>query len=492
MLATLVSAVLLWGSWQGSIHNFDDFIYLQMAREMGESGNWMDLQVQAEVAHQRPPLAIWLKCASLACVGDHLFGQRFPAMAMALVALAFLFLLVRELTGRDGTSWLAVLATLATHGFYFNARSAMTDSALLAAWTGCLYFYTASAVKPRAWWGVGVAWGLALMSKGVVGLLLPCIVFVDLVMQGRLRTTLSSRWVWLATGAGLLVAAPWHVGMWVRHGAGFWSEYLGFNVLQRASSSLFIRPNPGYYIEEWLQWEGAILVLSWILALVLATIRIAKGDRSTRWTLVLAWGVVAYLPFQLSSTRIYHYVLPAMMGFSACVAVATEPFLRRRIWVGIALVVALCLFLANNVESLLRPDYSPDQRRYTELLHHGAWHDGTLLLAFNQYELAMFYQLRRPVQMWTDDPQFLAIVDSAPLMHRIRAVTAVSLEDLGQRLSRRPFAMVSRLADEARLCSLPQARGCRGPNGWRIHRGHYSVLVTNLDLVPSGPEGGDS
>ncbi len=240
----LCAALLGWGIWAGSHENGDGVIYLQMAREMVGTGDVIDLHWMGEVAPQRPPLAIWLLAIAEAAAPGSLAAHRMPSVLMGALCLFLLFLLGRRLTGCDRTAALGVLLLLAANTFYRNARSPMTDTTALAGILAALYAGLRAPERPRWSVAAGAALGWVLMTKHALVAIPVAIMGADLLLERR-WAALRSRGPWLGAAAALAVAGPWHLVQTLRHGAGFWGEYLGFNVAGRMAESLYVAEGGG-------------------------------------------------------------------------------------------------------------------------------------------------------------------------------------------------------------------------------------------------------
>ncbi len=195
----------------------------------------------------QPPLYAWLEAVGLALTAD-----RDPRATVlpSYIAGAFVVILV-YLHGRLWSSPGMGLIAAILVGFNRNLLIQMqqaTPTTLVLAWTlATLYCYgrhlRAMSESARAWgwgwgsasfWGVlgGLSLGLALMSVGIFGLIsIP----VVLLHQAYLRAgsppgERNGRWwlAWrnngsltagaLALAIGLLVAAPWHIRMFLSYG----------------------------------------------------------------------------------------------------------------------------------------------------------------------------------------------------------------------------------------------------------------------------------
>jgi len=515
-------------AWDGSPLNHDEITYLTMARHMVESGNWLDLDFHGAVVHQRPPLAIWLLAAFGSLGSFSLFFTRLPSIVMAWLCLLFLFLLVRESSrlspapltaasplppraesgergGWMGAPVLPLLAPaflLSSALFYFNARRPMTDMTFLAGFCLFLYSYVRASRRPWTWLVAGFAAGWMLMSKGAITLLPLGAVGLDMLLSPRRRELLSPC-LRAGIGCALALALPWHVTQSIRHGEAFWSEYIGFNVLSRATTSLFSEPDPLFYLRELWDNEKGTLLLA-----IVGPVGLLAGAWQKRRSLLAApvcperllLLVIACtaLPLQLASTRISHYFLPVLPGIMAAAAwtiarwgsEAPPPILlppstrleagggrpqgRERLLALAGFGLAAALFLGNNLHHMAAPDYSPDQVRLSRTVEQ----KGARVVSVNHYELAFFYFLDRPPEMLTDSDRFFTIVDKEPLLHRSHAVRLIPRDRLLPELAAGPFYALTEPAHVSLFCG-PDGSRCDRDGPFRLVEGDYLVLVTN-------------
>ncbi|MFH1529457.1 MAG: glycosyltransferase family 39 protein [Pseudomonadota bacterium] len=473
VVAVIAAALLVGGLWRGSHANGDEVIYLQMAREMARSGELLDLQWMGEVAPQRPPLAIWLLATAEVAAPGSLMAQRMPSMLMGALCLLLTFLLGRRLTGCARTAALGVLLLLAANTFYHNARSPMTDTTALAGILAALYAWLRARERPGWTLAAGASLGWVLMTKHALVVIPLGIMAVDL-LQDRRWAALRTRGPWLGAAAALGVAGPWHLIQTLRHGAGFWREYLGFNVAGRMTESLYVAEDPLYYGRHLVETEGLLaLVLGVGLgAVVWAWAR--RREHDARF--LVLWFVVAFLPFQLSATRLPHYLLPALVPASLAAARLLRPLLGRPLVVVAAVLAALTLFFQASAYDLLQADFTPDQRSFAAAIRdRGA--PAAQVVAFNVYELALFHDLDRPVRMLTDDDGFFGAVDAEPILHRAGAVTRIPRGPQRGLFDDGPVHCITRLEDLPFFCG-PGDVAC-GSGGLTVERGLRHALVSN-------------
>ncbi|MDX2020024.1 MAG: glycosyltransferase family 39 protein [Deltaproteobacteria bacterium] len=192
-----------------------------------------------------------------------------------------------------------------------------------------LYFYLAAMLC-----------GLAVLAKGLAGLGLPIIVFVAYLAftwnWKRLRRAQLLPAILVSILAVVLVAAPWHHAMIIRHGWEFWNELFGDNHWRRM---VLGRHGDRGTFEYFLLQLGYAL-LPW-LVLAPAALAALVGRRSPETTPVAQrrqgvyllgaiWFVAAYGVVSLSMTKFHHYVLPALPGLAIVVGCFLDDVLRRK------------------------------------------------------------------------------------------------------------------------------------------------------------------
>ena len=471
-LALLVSLAMFWGSWEGSLYNSDDYMYVDHAETMVETGDWLELRFQGVVLHQRPPLAVWLLSASHAVFGSTVFAARLPQILMGLVSMLFTFLLGRELLRDERLAWLGVGLMLSTHVFYFHARGATTDVTLLAGITAFLYCH----IRFERGWGYVVGFGLAagwmMMTKSVVAMLPIGLAGLHWLILGRWRLLLSPR-VLAAVGVALVLVLPWHLAMTLRHGAGFWAEYIGFNVLERAGGSLFFESDPLYYGRQLVRCEGIVPII-YLLGVGAAGWRLVR-KRDLVDLFLLLWLVCLFVPFQLSSTRLYNYFIPSVPALSLLAARLVAPILERR-WVFPAVLVLVAgLFMDNNQDNL-SPEYSGDQRRFAAAAAPAVQAEGTRVFSYNRFEMAFFHYMNRPIRMVTTQSGFFDTLTSIPMFGLSGIVELMEPAALGPFLRDGPFICLTDPMWIPEICGALEGRCERGEV--TIRQGVRAVLVT--------------
>ena len=158
--------------------------------------------------YDHPPMVAWLIWLGTAIAGDNEFGVRIGAFLCGLITMGFLYALAQNLydksTAIRTTLLLAVLPFTFATGFLMT-----TDAPVMAAWAATLYFMERALIANRSsvWLGMGIAFGLGILSKYTLGLLgVAALLFV-------LIDPIARRWLirphpYLAALLALLLFSP--------------------------------------------------------------------------------------------------------------------------------------------------------------------------------------------------------------------------------------------------------------------------------------------
>ncbi|SFP56362.1 dolichol-phosphate mannosyltransferase [Nitrosomonas cryotolerans] len=155
-----------------------------------------------------PPMVAWLIWLGTGIMGQNEFGVRIGAFLCGLVAMGYLYAFAYNLYGKS-TAMRAVML-LAVLPFGFSSGLLMIpDAPLVAAWIATLYYMERALINGRnsAWLGMGIAFGLGILSKYTLGLLgIAALVFV--IIDPTARRWMKRPHPYLAAILALLLFSP--------------------------------------------------------------------------------------------------------------------------------------------------------------------------------------------------------------------------------------------------------------------------------------------
>jgi 4-amino-4-deoxy-L-arabinose transferase-like glycosyltransferase len=253
--------------------------------------------------------------------GENALAARLPS-ALAALATTWLLVAVGRRLGPPGAGALSGVVFATSMGLVIVARQVLFDS-LLTLWiTGVLaaFWFATQAenshrpVSRRLLMAAYAGLGLAVLTKGLIGLALPLVIVGAYTVLARDQERLRRAW----SPAGLLlflaVALPWHVAAAVRQ-----KEFVWFYVVnEHWLRFLGRRQPPDFHQDPIFSPALSLLLLSlpWGAFLPAAARREVAariGRRLPREALFLfCWAVIPALFFTLSRTRTYYYQLPSV------------------------------------------------------------------------------------------------------------------------------------------------------------------------------------
>ncbi|MBS2010745.1 MAG: glycosyltransferase family 39 protein, partial [Cyanobacteria bacterium SZAS TMP-1] len=181
--------VLFTGLGQCPLFNPDEALYAEPAREMLVTGEYVTTLLNYVVRYTKPPLCIWAMALSYKVFGVNEYAARFFGVACALVLIAFTYLLIaRYVSVRAAV--VGALSLAVAPLFVLTAREAITDMplALFMAGSQMAFFHAFKSRRFSFALAGYVLLGLAIMTKGPVGVVLPvAILFVYHFLRGELR-----------------------------------------------------------------------------------------------------------------------------------------------------------------------------------------------------------------------------------------------------------------------------------------------------------------
>lgn len=303
--------------WAYDLWNPDEPRRAQVAREMLRSGDLLILTHNGDAYYDKPPLWFWT-VALFSWIGGGVTETtaRLPSILAALGLFALMALFLRGRCLRPGTPILAASILLTSPMLLIHpylGRAANMD-ALLCLFTTASIFAFWGSLERDAWSWTAVAGalcGLAILTKGPPGLLVPLIGFG--AAAWALPRRRGIRRLLAAVGIGLAVTALWYVPAALRGGQDFVDATLMGHIVKRVA-------DPRSHQRPWFYFLKTLPMHFFPWVLLLPTALWAMRRRAHR-PLMAASVVVAVLTvilFSLSRSKREIYLLP-MFPFAAIV-----------------------------------------------------------------------------------------------------------------------------------------------------------------------------
>ena len=312
----------------------DEGRYAEIPREMIERGDFIIPTLNYVPYFEKPPLLYWITAGFMGVLGEAEWVIRLVPALLGLLGLVIAWWLARVTVGREVARWTP--GVLGTTLLYFAlARIPLTDMLFAVTLAATLTAWWSAERRSGSgrWWmlaGCGILLGLAVLSKGLVAIVLfGAITVASLAWQRRLGAFIGA--VALPVVVGLATNAPWWLAAQARNPefAHFYfvvqhlDRFLGHGLQEH-------RRPPGFFIPIvilgcgfWSVFWGQML-----LGKLRAWRGLEPAQRAVR-VFLGAWALVVVGFFSLSSSQLATYVLPAWWPLAVCTAAGVYGIMGR-------------------------------------------------------------------------------------------------------------------------------------------------------------------
>lgn len=234
MLTIVILCVLLLfaGLWAYPLVDVDETRYAVMSRDLIGSGNWNLLFVNGVPFIEKPPLYFWLTALSIKFLGFNEFAVRFPVSLLAVFTVIATYFTGKVLKNAKYGFFSAIIL-LCSAFFIMLAHVAILDMVFTAFCTLAIYcgVLTEYSGKKGLFWSLFyVSAGLAFLSKGLLGLIIPfCVVGIFKILQkgfwAALKDCFQPKYFLPGMLLFIIINFPWHYEMYKVYGNKFIYEY---------------------------------------------------------------------------------------------------------------------------------------------------------------------------------------------------------------------------------------------------------------------------
>ena len=241
-------------AWFGSLELRGLFVpdegrYAEIPREMLATGDWITPRLNDLKYFEKPPLQYWMTAVSFRLFGEDEWTARLPAAMAGFFAMLMVGYTGYRLWGAR-TGALAAAMLVGSWAYFLAGQYLTLDMTLSACLTFALCSFLLAQSEKRvarmnAW--MVAAWlaaALAVLSKGLIGAVLPAMTLFAYIVLRRETTLLRRLNPLVGTALFLLVALPWFVAVQLRNPE-FFHFFFIHEHFQRFAESGHNRPGHG-------------------------------------------------------------------------------------------------------------------------------------------------------------------------------------------------------------------------------------------------------
>ena len=294
--------------------NPDEGRYAEIPREMVASGDWTTPRLNDIKYFEKPALQYWATATAYTLFGEHQWTARLWSALTGFFGVLMVFFTGRRLFGEQ-TGWNAalVLASSLLYVLIGHVNTLDMGVSFLLSAAVCAFCLAQSdatdARKLRRWMlAAWAALALAVLSKGLIGLVLPggaLVLYILIERDWRLAGRLH-----LVSGLSLflLITVPWFVAVSLAN-----PEFAHFFFIHEHFERFLTKAHGRYQAPYYFIPVLLAGMLPWTVTLVDALARAWKREPEKNFQVqrfLLLWVAVVFLFFSASSSKLVSYILP--------------------------------------------------------------------------------------------------------------------------------------------------------------------------------------
>lgn len=322
--------------------------YTLTAAEMLASGDYLSPRIYGNYWYDKPIFFYWELIAAFKVFGINEFAARFFPALFGLGGLFLTYFFARKIyDARTGLFSALILAT--SFEYWLISKTVITDLTLFVFFDAVLvFFYLAYRGNKNYYYLCYIFAGLAVLTKGPIGILLPGFIVTVFICCRRDFAEIKKMKP-LGFLLFFLIGGSWYYFMYEAHGQVFLDTFLGIHNVLRATVS----EHPRY--DVWYYYTAIFFIgfFPWCFSLPMV---IAKYWRRRQWPAIdqttlflLLWAFLINIFYQCMATKYTTYTLPALLP----VAVLTARLLythgklvKRLLFCNALFYTALVIFVA--------------------------------------------------------------------------------------------------------------------------------------------------
>ncbi len=313
------------------IMDVDAAQYASIAREMVESGSYLEVYHRGEDYLDKPPLLFWLSALSFNLFGFHNWAYKLPAVLFLVAGVWFTYKFARlfyeEKIARNAALILASCQAMMLMTNDVRTDGVLTATVMFTIWQAADYLKTN---RNRFIVGAGVGLALAMMAKGpIAAIIVAAAVGGHLLLKKEWRAIVNPKWL-LVIGIALVLLAPMCYGLYTQFDLHpekyvyglqgpsglkffFWTQSFG-----RITGDIYWSNNTGpFYFLNTILWDFQPWVFLFFMAFTTALFRLLKGTNAPEYMTLLGF-VIPFVALSSSNYKLPHYIF-VLLPFAAII-----------------------------------------------------------------------------------------------------------------------------------------------------------------------------
>lgn len=335
LLLLAVFAVVWFGTLDyRKLVNPDEARYAEIPREMVATADWLTPRLNSIKYFEKPALQYWATATAFTLFGEHEWTARLWSALCGFFGVLVTGWATRRLWGNDAALYsMCVLGSGLLWQLIGHINTLdMGVSTFLSAAIFCFVIAQRDQATPlenrNFMWLGWLALALAILSKGLIGMVLPAATLCAYSLWQR--DFAIWRKLHLVSGLALLlaVAAPWFIAVSLAN-----PEFAHFFFIHEHFER-FLTKEHGRYQPIWYFIPILLIgVLPWLTALLSMLPNAVRRDDSAQFQpqrFLLLWCLVVFGFFSISDSKLASYILPLFPALAALTGLHFADLARRK------------------------------------------------------------------------------------------------------------------------------------------------------------------
>ena len=322
LILIFLTATKIPSALDSDIQPWDEGMYAARVNSILINGDFIDQSLHSVgrfYSGSHPPALIWLGYFFSIVFGFNPVSLKLLMLIISLLSVFMIYLIGKDFLSRNA----GIFAALIFSGnILFNvfSRRFQLDMPYVLFMVAAFYFVLKISSDKRKSYAylAGIFFGVCLMSKILVGLIIPLVILSSIIVY-RHNSPISVRDLIVITLVGLLIAMPWHVYMYMQHGAAFTDYFFGFHLIERALTGVEMNEKasgPLYY------FNYLLTIFPYGVLLLFALINNFRNIRTLKFPVALLWiwTICGFIIITLFKTKLESYLLLVLPAVSLLIA----------------------------------------------------------------------------------------------------------------------------------------------------------------------------
>jgi 4-amino-4-deoxy-L-arabinose transferase-like glycosyltransferase len=315
IIATVSALLIFMGLGNNHLIPWDEAIYSKVAKNMVMTNEYIIPHWDSLIKgwFEKPPLYMWMMSGFMKIIGFNSWAARLPSAIFGFATVVLVYIMGKKFFNKT-TAFISSLTLTTTVQFLYYSRASMLDVTATFFITLALYLYWQAKKSERIYMWVlsGISTGLAVMTKGFVGLL-PFLViglyeiYLYLFYKQKISRKLVFNYL-LTFLSFLMIALPWHLTIHKMFGNEFLDKYFFYHVWDRATTAIEDKGNPFFWYVIVLKVSMRIWFVILLGALPFALFRSFRKDK--KYIFLSIWAISIFLFFSIAKSKLVWYITP--------------------------------------------------------------------------------------------------------------------------------------------------------------------------------------